>query len=953
MSLTKDQIQGYIYDPSKIQKLILEYLEQSNEDKLAVIDPTNPFTMLLEAAAVTASNAVTEINNVTRKQYPSLANVEDDIFHHITDNELTNMFAVPAEVAINFYVNIIDMKANGYRPDGANYVQTTIPKDTSINILDTYLTLLNDITVRLYDNSSVYVEQHLNSDNDLAYDDIGTLQGEIITSSEGTPWIKFTTKIKQLRKYTVNKAVLASTGFKQIINITDKYCFAQISYKNDTTNGVYKIISKTHSEDYIDPQVPTCYISLYDKNILFKIPDVYLVEGMISGNVNIDVYDTKGKIYLPIDKYTPADFVITLGDTNASASTLSAKKMSIMADSKSILDGGRDNSTMEELRSSIINNTTGDIDLPITDYQLTRLSELNGFTIVKATDVVTSRLYYALKSLPNYDSSLIYAKADVFFNTCKLVLEDIKNYDNIVVNDDIFIIKSNNIFKEDNGVITLTTPEQLKYIQGLENIKLINHLEDTKYFFNPFYYIITLDEDYATSRVYDLDNPDITATRILEKNLTLTPRVNINKYGVIKSPTGYRIIVTLTPNTEFSELEEGSVKLQMKLPLFGSNTYAYIDADYNKVNDMYAFDIITDLNINSDNLLDLKNGVSDIATKRFALDADVLIYIMSTDASVLDPSKFLQDEIYVNDTKTYVVFTKEQLSITFGTELDHIYNKLYNAYTQRKYRTYDYDVPAVYEEDVYQQDPKTGSIFSVTSNNISTNLEYKVLHKKGDPILDKEGNPTYKYKKGDTILDTNGNPIIDTSGGLVRYIDMLLLEYEFYRANSTAYTQYKDNVLSTLKKYITSDLKDINNKLLENTKVLYRSYKSSEYITIIINNNYSIIPYNIIPDVTLYMSNTSTLTNDLLEEYKNTIGSVFNDYLDNSILKLEDLKTKIKEKIGSTVTGVKITGIEPTNAEVINIKDENTKLVLNKVLSLNKNNEYVVKYDIKLTVQYI
>lgn len=958
MELTKQDLQNYIYDPNKVQKLILEYLEECNSDNLAVIDPTNPFTMLLEAAAVTASNATVEINNIERKLYPSLANKEDDLYHHITDNELTSMFAVPAECSINFYVNVVDMKASGYRPDGANYVQTTIPKGTSIVVIQTAtLTLLNDITVRLYDNGAVDVEQVANPDNDLAYDDIGTLQGNFIYTSltsglDQTPWIMFTTKIKQVKKYTVNQALNSSTGFSTVVNITDKYCYASISYKNNNTNGMYKYISKTHSEDYIDPQTPTCFISIYDKNILFKIPPVYLTENMISGNINIDVYDTIGNIYLPIDKYTPVDFAITLGDTTANPSTLSSKKIAILADSKAILDGGKDNFTLDELRDSIINNTTGDIDLPITNYQINRLGELSGFNIVKATDTITNRTYYAVKSLPDLDNSgLVYAKADIFVNTCRMILEDIKDLSGIISNEDRFIIKSNNIFKVVNGVTTILSQEQLDYLANLDNIKLINHLATNKYFFNPFYYIVTLDENYATSKVYDLDHPDITNNRILAKNNTVSASANINKYGIIKSSTGYRLIVTLSPNTDFSNLEEGSVKLQLKLPLYGNTSYAYIDSSYDKVNgvDRYAFDINTNLAITTDNLMDLENGSSDIATKLMELAVDATIYIISTDASILDPSKFLQDEIYINDNKKYTVFTKEELSITFGTELKYLYNNLYNVYSARKYKTYTADIPMTYTSDVYEPDPITGTIFNVKNGQV----EYNIIHNAGDQVFDNKGKPVYIHKKGDNVLDDSGNPVIDTSAGIIRYIDVLLFEYEYYRANASAYVTYKDLITSTVKQYVTSELENINTKLLENTIALYRSYKSANDITIIVNDNYNVIPYAITPSVTLYMSNTTVVNSSLLDEYRNTIGNIINTYLDNNVLVMEEIKGLIKDSIGSNITGVKITGIDPSNAEVISIKDANRKLVLNKALTVNKNNEYIVIYDIKLNIQYI
>ena len=209
------------------------------------------------------------------------------------------------------------------------------------------------------------------------------------------------------------------------------------------------------------------------------------------------------------------------------------------------------------------------------------------------------------------------------------------------------------------------------------------------------------------------------------------------------------------------------------------------------------------------------------------------------------------------------------------------------------------------------------------------------------------------YKKGDPVLDVYGEPVVNTQSGVIRYIDMLLLEYEFYKANAPAYNSYKVMVLENLKKYITDDMIELNNKLLENTKICYKSYKTSQSVSIIVNTAEEIIPYMITPSVLLYLSNTSELSNDQLENYKTIIGNIIATHCDNAVIKLEDIKNDIKTAIGSNVSGIKISNLDPSNAEVITIKNPNIKLSLGKLLSLNKNSEFVVKYNIKLDIQYI
>ena len=101
--------------------------------------------------------------------------------------------------------------------------------------------------------------------------------------------------------------------------------------------------------------------------------------------------------------------------------------IAILANSRSVLEGGKNETTVDELRESIINNTTGNIDLPITDLQLKRYNEVNGYKLFKVNDVITNRLYIAAKSLPEVKQGLLSAKQDVYFNTCAFVLKDIEN----------------------------------------------------------------------------------------------------------------------------------------------------------------------------------------------------------------------------------------------------------------------------------------------------------------------------------------------------------------------------------------------------------------------------------------------------------------------------------------------------------------------------------------------
>lgn len=948
MELTKNDLLQYVYDPNIVQKNILEFIEKASNGQLVITDPTNPFTMLLEAAAVTSANSAIEARSVMRKKYPSLANTPDELMHHLSDSELANMFAIPSNAYIVFYINLIDLKNNGYRPTDAKYVETIIPMYTEVKILETTFTLLNEISIKLYDSGSIFIEQKHN-DEDIAINDLGILQNTIISDNAGVSYIIFETKVKQVKRLVSSGTVISGANFTKLVSINDSYFYSNVKYKNSTTNNNDVKLNKYHNEEYIDASNPSVYINIANKEILYKIPDTYIIEGQVNGTLTIETFETKGKLYLPINKYSLADFKITLGDTTTNATTATINNIAIMANSKEVVDGGSDSISTADLKNSIIFNSTGDIDLPITYYNISRMTSFDGFEIFKAIDVLTERLYIATKNMPEIESTLLNARQDLFFNKVSIELDKLKNNDSVYINNDLFIIKSNTLFKENNGIVTVVDQYEKEAIAKLTNIEVINFFRDKKYFYTPYYYVIDKEENNTKSRVYDLDNPSLSNLKIVGKNNNINQKCNIDKFAITKIPTGYRIYLTLISNEEFKQLDITMLRAQLTIPLYGNNSNVYIDGNYNPDTGYLTFDIETNLYVNSNGYMDLINGVSTIYNKLINLDSTCTVHLFTLDPAIRDETRYLKADIYVNDNPNITVLSKEQIEVVLGTELKYIFNRMFTSYTDRKYVKHLVDVPMVYEEDVYAVDPKTGCTLSCDG----TNLTYNILHKKGDPVLDKDGIQLFKHRAGDVLIGENGLPIIDRDAGVIRYLDIVMFEYIFKLANSNAHVNYLTTSMDVLNTWLVSSLKNINGKLLENTVVLFKSYKSAKNVSVSINNIRHTIPYSVKPVITIYTT-TSGYDVATLNIIKNKIGKILHNHLDKYNVILADIKAEIQSVIGSDIVGVKITGLDNLgNLEALTIADKTTRLTINKILDLNKNNELIVNYDVELSIQSI
>lgn len=943
-------LKSYSIQPSRIQKDILDKIEKMlNGD---TIESTNdPFNLLLEAAASSASNAIIEGNSILRRKFPNLAIKPDELYVHLGDDQLANLYAVPASTILTMFINIVDIKRFGYRPENSNYRETTIPAYTEFKVLETPLTLLNDVVIRLYDSGETSVEM-LPPELDIGNEVTGVINSSIYHHVDQSAWIIFRLPIKQLKRNVYTIPVTASSGLTKIVDITNKYYYSNISYRNNSTNNEYRKIAKSHTQDYIDPISACCYISVLDKQVMYKIPDQFLLSGTITGNVRIEVFETIGKTYIPINKLNFTDFGYTINNANKNKSTSTIENIKMLVWSETVIDGGKDNKMLSELRNDIIWRSTGDIDLPITDNQLTKYANNMGYEIIKTQDTVTNRSYIACKSLPELSSNqLVFAKQDVFFNTAGILLSDLQDNRNILCTENNILIKSNTVFQNVNGIISVCDNSTIDYIDSLSLTDKSKYLKENKFYYTPYYYLISKDENYSNSRVYDLDRPKITSTVIKNKNPSFSHSVNINKYAIRNNVNGYELVFDITANSNYTDILLEDREIQIKLKLRGANNYVTYYPTYNESNKQYSIFIETSRLLDDEDNIEIINGESLISSKYLPLVTEAIVYFCSTDKKIKDTTNFLQDEININNDKTYTVFTKQIMYLTIGIKLEHIYNKLYNVYTERKYKQYEENIPMVYEKDVYELDTVTGSIYFPTNVDGEKKFITKLLHRKGEPVLNEIGQPVYKHLRGDTILDETGNPIVDRENGVLRYIDILMLEYEFYLATNAQYQNYKELNITNLNKYITVDLLEINNNLLENTEVLYKSYKTCKNVIVKINNSNYSIPYTVTPHIVLYIQNAEKLSTDMVNTYINNIGFILDKHFDKNIIKLNDIREDIK-KLNSDIIAVEVKKLDPNNSETLNITEPTSKLVLNKVLETNKSNELVVKYNILLDIIY-
>ncbi len=925
-----------LYTPATMQRIMVDLIKKGDSD-LTLLDPTNPFLMLLEANVVTTNNAVDEAASVARKLYPSLANTEEDLYHHISSQEEINLFASPSDVHVTFMVNVLDLKDIGVYNSITKTYTTKLQKYTEINISGVTLTLLNDIEINLVDGIP-FVEQKY--DNPISVNSIGNVYSVITKDVDNVDWIMFETKIKQVSHQSHEFNLISQQPFKQKIPITGDYYYSEC-YINDGNNN-WTLMDITHSDIVYDHTTPTMKVKTYDGFVEYKLPDFYTLDGNIAGLIKVDTYSTIGKTLLPLSKFAIEEFKIKHPKDLFTQEAAVATKIDMFCFSKNILDGGVSKRTARELRKKIIYNTTGTIDLPITEKQLNERVTSKGFRLFKALDTITDRIYIAGKNINDvYKTNALNSNIDIFNNTVRVLSEEIIS-ENIVVDHDIILIKSGTVFETINGVTKILNDVDLDLLRNNTLPNTAKLLYRSEYFFTPFYYMLDLSGDILNSRIYDLDNPEMSYLQIVNKNKYLKPNVNITRYGIFKKDMGYEIYLSLFGNVEFDNINKNEVYVQIALKINEFSEKIYFTATYDQGTDKWVATIESNFIIDTEDRLNILNGVSRIFTHKTYIDNVAEFIIYTTDSSVPLDTRYEPSLELFDQSLNANALCKEQCILKLGNNLNYLWNKINSVYTDRKFLKATEDKYLRYKKDVFNTDVVVNNGVVIPNDNCDV-ASIKFLHREGDIVLDVNSEPLYEHKVGDILYDEYNNPTVDNVNGIVRFIDIFMLQYEYKVVEDKRYIKYIDEVMQVIRGWLLEDLSVMNDITLEHTQILYKPRKSS--VSPVLRNDMR-LQHLIQPKVTLYMDRTIYSPDATYSDLLVKIGKIIHKYSEKSTVVISDIKREIMQEVGIGVTGVKLDGITSDNSEILVFKETSNRLSIKKKITQFGE----ITYDIELKI---
>lgn len=949
----------YKHNPSNIQRTVYDYLDEVLDGKVDIVDPTNPFIFLLESSAVNTALAVNENIAGLRQQYASLSQTEDELYHHMVDVDYLDRFSKPSEVTFTIVVSVNDIMSKLVFDASENCHKVTIPRDTEFMADTIPFTLQYPINIRRFENGVVQISYDANIQSP-----VERLRGNLIdytirSDANGTQWLSFDVRVKQMKVSPVYFPLENSKIFKETVNYNDKFFYLRAFQRNLNTENKWEEIRVTHSDQVFDPFYPTVLAKVKEGSLDIEIPHVYLSTALMSGSIRFDVYTTKGDYTSNLATYKLDNFGMELRaiddvrDINEFTNAWSSMTTYVFSDK--IVNGGHNGIDFKTLRERVIYNSTGPQILPITNVQIESSVENHGFELVKNVDVLTNRVFLALKELPTPSNEKLLTPANTGIATWIVNLDAAVVLDGVIDNNDRLTVKSNQLFKSHNDVISLVPQSEIDYINSLEINTAVAHINNSRYVYNPYYYVLDKSGLEFEVRPYNLDDPVTRDLSFLRQNQTLQLAVNTDGYNIEKTSYGYRIVISTRSGTFYKEVPDSQVFAQLAFYPEGESHLAYINGEVIGYTDdgerIYSFEIHTNHDLNDKDHLCITNAKmfnNDPIKVWTSLSKEM--YILHSTTSVT--STFTPD---LTDSLIGKAFlpngvvgnTHESLMVEFGTPLKNLWSRTRILASGLEYRRRDFDVPMLYDRDVYDIDPVTNSIFRFDEDG---NLVYNKIHSAGDPVLDEDGDPVYRYRKGDVELDEDGRPILKSPLEASHEIDILFVDGKHYFANDPAYVAYRKELRDTLTEWITDDITSIQDNLLEQSKIFFHPVTTMGRVHVYVENDGEAVISSEQSFSIEYIVKESIYKDDSVRSNieQETIR-ILNERIGGLEFNTTEVINELKSRLGEGILSIKMYGLGgASNYSLVRIANEHNKLCLKKKLVVQTDLSLIVKEDVNI-----
>lgn len=948
------------FNPSDTYRASLRTLAVVMKGELDDISPMNPVVLAIETQAALIAAFVEENHASTRRLLQSASQNKEDLYPHMADIHFTNIFNLPSRTTFSLVLNKNEIIAAMVPIPGSQSKKLTIPRNTYFRIgeyefgihypIDIIQQLHGGLHVQ-YDTSRLTVLQKIKSN----------MLAKRYAVREDIEYLIIDIPVMQFSVTTKTPTVVSGSTFSFSAQITDKY-YATRVYRT-LANGTQEEIRVIYSEEIYDPYSPTAVVRVLDGEIKVMVPQIYITNGQILGELRIDVYTTKGPLQTSFDSYPMGAIVPTFRDLFKRAEKTYTAPMGRLGTTAVLgekpVSGGALAMSFSELRQAVIADAIGDPNLPITPAQIQNYLSRKGYDIIKNTDIVTDRVFLATREMPQSENETLLTAANASIETMNSSFSELVANSGVIDNDTSVTIKSNVIYRLSDGILKMVTDSELETIRQMRSEILANHVTNGNYLYSPYHYVLDKTSNQFRLGAYYLDEPRVDSQSFYRTNESTQLSVSTSGYSLTKTDFGYTLRVTTVSSDEYKAIEDEDVTAILRYQSPTETDPAWLVGQMvgltSSMERIFEFKLDSRFFMNDKDRIGWRNfkmyNQSDIVTfSDLEQEFNLTYCTTATMGSLYKASEMDAKLPRFLLPVTAVGITEEILVLNFGVALTNLWSRARSVASSVVYETYDTDVIQRYKEDVYKKDPATNSdIF--WNNGLPSKIK---LHSKGDPILTPEGEEIIQYPKGTIRIDPlTGEPMMKSGRYLKHRFEMFLVEGVYIFSNDQIAIDYRKALAKTVADWVKSDLSSIEEVTMDKSRAYF--YPKTIFGTIEVMTGDGLVQQvNAAQrfDVSLFVPLEVKQNPDLLSRLKKQTVYGIAKGMKPSMLAISDISELLKADYGSDVIDAQISWFgEQANIPVMQLVNEVHRCGIRKRLVSRDDGKLVVEEDITVTFQ--
>jgi hypothetical protein len=942
VSELKEKISEFRYNPAAIQRSVLEVLEKHNGGELELVDPSNPFVFLLEASSVLSSAAMVEAEALTRQQYSSMALTEDELYLHMSDKDYVGRFGTPSRTTFTVLLSKEELIQRAVATGNGSSRKLVIPRNTEFRVSDYTFAMQYPIEIRVMGHGGIHVVYDVSRTSPLKTIETNVVEWSMI-NIDRHEFIKIQIPVEQFKLKSQFAKLNKATGYSKTFEFDDQFYFCRV-YRAMPNNS-WEEIKTTHTDQVFDPFEATVLLKVYDDRLKVTVPHVYLTTGILDRELRIDIYSTKGPLDLILENYELNAFSAEWRDLDKDDGGKFVAPLSTMTNmavfSDSIVVGGGNALSFDELRERVIMNGLGAPNLPITNVQLeSRLSNL-GYSVVKDVDHLTNRIFMASRQLPAPSNGSAHSAIGCLVTPYQATIQELLRFNSVYDNGRRLTLSPDAIYENVKGVVRILTDQEVESLEGLSPENLTRRINEASYLYTPFHYVLDTDNDLFDSRAYYLDKPGLEGRQFVNENDSLGLQVASNDVLIDRVSEGYRIRIVTRSGAVIKDLDDYRLTVQLCFRPPGELRNAYLNGELIGMKDderIYQFIVKTDYDIDAKNRLLITNfqmfeGEHRAFPTPLLTDFDVAYFIdewEAENARQSDIDYFGADFLLPSSARGII---HERLKVRLGWALNGLWTNSRSIISSKVYKRYQEDMPDFYKENVYDRDSVTGQI-KITRNDDGS-LDYNLLHKKNDPVLDSEGTQVYRHFKGDVMLGSDGQPVVEDERSVLREMDLVLLDGKYRFATDTNTLTYRRNVPNTLVRWLEDDIDQFRNWVLEQTKIyLYPQNNLGQVQVMVEEGVMRTVDLEQAFEVRFYLSREKYADGELRGALSEMAVATIAEFLSRPQVTINDIVSQLTAKAGEDIIAVDVAGLGgEENFSAMTITDESKRFSIKKRLA--------------------